>query len=181
MFTKQRLFSVLLAVVVILSTLLNAPPALAQADKPDGTAEYAVKRGETVTSIAKKFGLTVEKLLVANPDLTNANKLHAGQVIILPAGRSEGIVLQDPHRIYVWQVERNGGRVELENHMYLVKSGDSLTRIARSYGLTLEKLLAANPQIDDPNKLLRGELVIIPNGRAEKVPLFYSTPNTPSE
>lgn len=181
MFTKQRLFSVLLVVVVIMSTLLSATPALARADEPDGSAEYAVKHGETLTSIARKFGLTVEKIMSANPHLTNPNNLYTGQVIILPAGRSEGIVPQDLRRIYVWQVERNGGRVELDDHMYLVKSGDSLTRIARSYGLTLAKLLAANPQIDDPNKLLRGELVIIPNGRAEKVPSFYSTPRTPSK
>ncbi len=181
MFTKQRLFSVLLVVVVLLSTLLSAAPALAKADRPDGTAEYVVKHGETLTSIAKKFGLTVEKILLQNPNLTNPNNLRPGQVIILPAGRSEGIVPQDLHRIYVWQVERNGGKVSLDDHMYLVRSGDSLTRIAKSYGITLERLLAANPQIDDPNKLLRGELVIIPNGRAEKVPPFYSTPNIPSK
>ncbi len=184
MFTvsKQRLFSVLLAVIVVLSIMLSATPALAKpVVTPDGTAEYVVKRGETLTSIAKKFGLTVEKIMNANPHLTNPNNLRTGQVIILPAGRSEGIVPEDLHRIYVWQVERNGGRVKPEDNMYLVKSGDNLTRIAASYGITLEKLLAANPQIDDPNKLLRGELVHIPDGRAEIVPPFYSTPKIPSK
>ncbi len=94
---------------------------------------------------------------------------------------SEGILPVKEGRIYVWQRERNGGRVELEEQLYLVKSGDSLTSIARSYGLTLEKLLAANPQIDDPNKLMRRELVRIPNGRSEIVPPFYSTPRIPSK
>jgi len=181
MFTasRQRLFSILLVVVVLLTTLLSVTPALA--DTKDGTAEYAVKKGETLTSIAKKFGLTVEKILLSNPNLKNPNNLHTGQVIILPSGRSEGIVPQDLHRIYVWQRERNGGRVESSEQLYLVKSGDNLTRIARSYGITLERLLQSNPQIDDPNKLLRGELVYIPSGRAEKVPPFYSTPRTPSK
>jgi LysM repeat protein len=180
MFTapKQRLFSILMVVVVLISMLLTATPTFA---KDDGTAEYAVKRGETLTSIAKRFGLTVEKILLANPDLSSTSSLRAGRVIILPAGRSEGIIPQDLRRIYVWQRERNGGRVELDEHLYLVKSGDSLTRIARSYGLTLEKLLVANPQIDDPNQLRRGELVNIPNGRAEIVPTFYSTPRTTSK
>jgi LysM repeat protein len=180
MFTasKQRLLSIFLVVVVAFTTLLSVTPALASSD---GSAEYAVKKGETITSIAKKFGLTVEKILLANPDLENPNHLHSGQVIILPAGRSEGIVPQDTRRIYVWQREANGGRVEAAENLYLVKSGDTLTRIAKSYGLTLEKLLAANPQIDDPNKLLRGELVHIPDGRAELVPPFYSTPNIPSK
>ncbi len=175
---KQRLFSILAVMVILLSLLLSATPAFA---KNDGTAEYAVKRGETLTSIAKKFGLTVEKILLVNPDIKDPNKLRTGQVIILPAGRSEGTVVVSEARIYVWQRERNGGRVELDEHLYLVKSGNTLTGIAKSYGLTLEKLLAANPQIDDPNKLLRGELVRIPNGRAEIVPPFYSTPKVPSK
>jgi LysM repeat protein len=175
--SKQRLFSILAVMVILIATFLSTTPAYA-AD--DGTAEYAVKKGETLTSIAKRFGLTVEKIMLQNPHLTSPNNLYTGQVIILPAGRSEGAQLQDFHRMYAWQRERNGGRVELDEHLYLVKSGDSLTRIARSYGLTLAKLLAANPQIDDPNKLMRGELVNIPNGRAETVPVFYSTPKIPS-
>ncbi len=176
--SKQRLFSILAVMVILLTMLLSATPAFA---KSDGTAEYAVKKGETLTSIAKKFGLTVEKILLANADIKDPNKLHTGQVIILPAGRSEGTVVTPEARIFVWQRERNGGRVEADEHLYLVKSGNTLTSIARSYGLTLEKLLAANPQIDDPNKLFRGELIRIPNGRAEKVPPFYSSPKVPSK
>ncbi len=176
--SKQRLFSILAVMVILVSLLLSVTPALA---KNDGTAEYAVKRGETLTSIAKKFGLTVEKILLVNPDIKDPNKLRTGQVIILPAGRSEGAVVVPEARIYVWQRERNGGRVELDEHLYLVRSGNTLTGIAKSYGLTLEKLLAANPQIDDPNKLFRGELIRIPNGRAEKVPTFYTTPKVPSK
>jgi LysM repeat protein len=180
MFTisKQRLFSTLAVLVILVTTLLNATPVFAG---DNGTAEYAIKRGESLTSIAKRFGLTVEKLLAANPEITNPNYLHTGQVIILPAGRSEGLPVMDRARMYVWQREKNNGRVDAEEQLYLVKSGDNLTRIARSYGLTLEKLLVANPQIDDPNKLMRGELVFIPNGRAENVPLFYSTPRESSK
>ncbi len=176
--SKPRLFSILAVVVILLTALLSAAPVFA---KDDGTAEYVVKKGETLTSIAKKFGLTVDKIMDANPDLKNPNDLRTGQVIILPAGRSEGLVAEPLHRIYVWQRERNGGRVEAEEQLYLVKSGDNLTRIAKSYGIKLDWLLLNNPQIDDSNKLLRGELVYIPSGRAEKCPPFYSTPRIPSK
>ena len=180
MFTisKQRLFSTLAAIILLVTTLLSATPVFADGD---GTAEYAVKRNENLTAIAKRFGLTVDQILLQNPDITNPNHLFTGQVIVLPAGRSEGVPPMDRRRVTVLQRERNGGRVEATEQLYLVKSGDNLTRIARSYGLTLEKLLAANPQIDDANKLLRGELIYIPNGRAEIVPLFYETPKTPSK
>lgn len=174
--SKYRFFSVIAVLVILVATLLSAAPVYA---KSDGTHDYAVKGGETLTSIAKRFGLTVEKILLANPQLKDPNKLYAGQVITLPAGRSEGVVVQPEKRIYVWQREKDGGRVERDEHLYLVISGNSLIGIARSYGLTLEKLLAANPQIDDPGKLFRGELIHIPDGRSESAPPFYTTPRTP--
>ncbi len=175
--SKPRLFAVLAVLVILVSTLFSATPVFA---KDNGTAEYAVKRGENLTQIAKRFGLTLDKVLLVNPDIKDPNKLYTGQIIILPAGRNEGLP-QVEHRLYVWQRELNGARVELEDQLYLVKNGDNLTRIASSYGITREKLLAANPQIDDPNKLFRGELIHIPNGRSEIAPAFYSTPAIPSK
>jgi LysM repeat protein len=45
---------------------------------------------------------------------------------------------------------------------YVVKSGDSLSKIASSYGLSVDELLAANPQIKDPNKIQVGDEIVIP-------------------
>jgi len=170
-----RTFFSALSVMVILVTLLASVGPVFAAN--DGTAEYTVKKNETIKDIAARFGLTVESILLANPDIKDPNNIHAGQVIILPAGRSEGLIAAyKAGRIYVWQRERDGGRIEKTDRLYLVKNGDNLTKIAKSYGITLEKLLEVNPQIDDANKLYRGELVNIPYGLAEIVPPFYETP-----
>ena len=45
---------------------------------------------------------------------------------------------------------------------YTVASGDTLNRIARSYGITLEELLAANPHITNPDVIFRGLILTIP-------------------
>ncbi len=45
---------------------------------------------------------------------------------------------------------------------YIVKSGDTLSKIASAYGLSVEELLAANPQITDPNKIQIGDAIVIP-------------------
>lgn len=45
---------------------------------------------------------------------------------------------------------------------YTIKPGDSLTTIARQFGLTVEQLLAANPQITDPNTIRAGDVISIP-------------------
>jgi LysM repeat protein len=46
--------------------------------------------------------------------------------------------------------------------VYLIKSGDTLSKIATSFGLTLDELLAANPQITDPDKIAIGDEINIP-------------------
>ncbi len=172
--TIRRRFVLVLALLTLFgAALINATPAYA---KSDGTAEYLVKGGDTLTGIAKQYGLTVEKILLYNPTIKDANALRSGATIILPPGRSEGPGAKPTGRLFRSQLEKDGKTISAEDQLYLVKGGDSITRIAKAYGLTVEKLLAANPQVDDPSKLFGGELLHIPNGRAENVPLFYSTP-----
>jgi len=164
----------MLAMLVILgTTLLSASPVFA---KDNGTTPYTVKPGDTLKEIADQFGLTVEKITTANPAITNPNLIFPGQIITLPVGRSEGIRSTKFDRIFVWLRERAGGRVERSERLYLVQSGDTIKRIAKSYGITEEKLLEENPQVEDANKLFRGELLHIPYGLAEIVPSFYQTP-----
>lgn len=45
---------------------------------------------------------------------------------------------------------------------YTIKSGDSLFTIALSFGLTVDQILAANPEITDPNLILVGQVINIP-------------------
>lgn len=45
---------------------------------------------------------------------------------------------------------------------YVVRSGDNLNSIARRFGLTVGQLLAANPDITDPNRIRVGQVMIIP-------------------
>jgi LysM repeat protein len=46
--------------------------------------------------------------------------------------------------------------------VYTIKKGDTLSKIATSHGLTLQELLAANPDIKNPNKVAEGQQIIIP-------------------
>lgn len=55
---------------------------------------------------------------------------------------------------------------------HYVARGDSLWKISRSYGVALDKLINANPQIKDPNLIYPGDRVYVPDGKdtaAEKV------------
>jgi LysM repeat protein len=48
------------------------------------------------------------------------------------------------------------------NSAYVVKSGDTLSKIAQSYHTSVNALLRANPQISNPNLLKPGDLIYLP-------------------
>ncbi len=48
-----------------------------------GYVEYTVKRGDTLSSIARRYGTTVQALLTANPR-TNPNLIYVGETLIIP-------------------------------------------------------------------------------------------------
>lgn len=50
---------------------------------------YIVAKGDTMSKIAKKFGLTVEEILAANPQIKNADKIGIGDEITIPLPTDE--------------------------------------------------------------------------------------------
>lgn len=46
---------------------------------------------------------------------------------------------------------------------YTIATGDTLSRVAKRFGVTLEALLAANPQIKNPDRLGIGDVLVIPS------------------
>jgi LysM repeat protein len=112
-------------------------------------------------------------------------------VYSLPAAGTGGVVGQSVGqatltpttgaRLFLWQLERDGIKITKEDRLYRVVNGDTLYKIAVLYGLTLEKLIAANPQINDLSVILRGELIRIPDGITETSPPFYASPQPVSK
>ena len=53
--------------------------------KPSGTATYRVKKGDTMSGIAAKYGITLKALLKLNPSIKSPYTLHVGQKVVVPA------------------------------------------------------------------------------------------------
>jgi len=64
---------------------------------PGDFFNYTVRNGQSMYSIARSFGISLEALMQANPQLMNPNRLHVGQTIIIP-------LAPEPERI----IEING-------------------------------------------------------------------------
>ena len=58
------------------------------AEKTENVAQqgltYTVKAGDTLSSISRQYGVTLQSVIAANPQIKNPNIIHPGQVINLP-------------------------------------------------------------------------------------------------
>jgi LysM repeat protein len=103
---------------------------------PAGATEYTVAKGDSFSSLAKKFHVSVKAIADANPGVDSA-KLKIGQKLHIPAASSvpsasgAGAPATEPALA--------GGE-----QTYTVKSGDNLITIAKEKGTTVKALRAAN-------------------------------------
>lgn len=52
---------------------------------PDPTSRtYRVRSGDTLLSIAQRFGLTIGQLMAANPSIVDPDRIRVGQVLVIP-------------------------------------------------------------------------------------------------
>lgn len=108
---------------------------------PRNSMPYTVRPGDTLNTIANRFGINVVGLLNLNPTL-RLRVLTEGMQLCVPS------VPERPPCI-------NGA-------YYVVKEGDSFFRIARTYDIPLNILLEANPEAN-PYDLKVGQEICIPN------------------
>ncbi len=59
---------------------------------------------------------------------------------------------------------------------HIIAKGESLWSIAQTHGCSLAELLAANPQITNPNNISLGEKIFLPEGPASPI----SQPSRPN-
>lgn len=105
------------------------------------TMPYVVQPGDTLNSIASRFGTNLVGLLELNPTL-RLRTLTEGMSLCVPR------VPQRPPCL-------NGA-------YYIIREGDSFYNIARTYGIPLNLLLEANPEAN-PYDLKVGQEICIPN------------------
>jgi LysM repeat protein len=117
----------------------RAPAATAPRALP--TAPYTVKSGETLSEIADRFGTSTERLIQVN-GISNPNLVVAGTRLAIPGRPSSSVTTRST------VAPRNAKE-------HLVSSGESLSTIADTYGLPVERLVAIN-KIQDPDLVVSG-------------------------
>lgn len=80
------------AIVTEPQVVAAAPAAPAAAAEP---ATHVVQAGETLASIASRYGVATSQLIASN-NITNPDRVLAGQTLIIPAGGVSAITVSDP-------------------------------------------------------------------------------------
>jgi len=113
---------------------------------PRGTISYRVKPGDTFHNLAQRFNTTVASLMAVNPGVDPQN-LSIGQNICIPVRRR--VVPCAPANRYV------------------IKAGDTFSKLAQRYGMTVAAIRALNPGVD-PLNLQVGQVICLPARRRRK-------------
>jgi LysM repeat protein len=114
------------------STDLSPAPATGEAK------EYVIAKGDTLGAIARKNGVSLKALTEANPNV-NAKKLQIGQKVQIPAGTAALATTNAPGA-----TPALAGATPADGDVYVVKTGDTLTKIAKTHGTTFKKIMAMN-------------------------------------
>jgi membrane-bound lytic murein transglycosylase D len=159
-----------------LSQLIASVPQKFNRQLPDLT--YKVRRGDSLSAIADRFGVGVRDLMAMN-NLRSRHFIRAGQVLRLP------------------QKATDIADMQLDQGVYTVKRGDSLSLIAGNFGISPQHLMALN-DLRDPHRIYVGqqlrisesvepvqpaapEVVASVTPPSEEQPEKISPPETPAE
>jgi LysM repeat protein len=121
--------------------------------------DHVVIKGDSFSTIAKKYGVTVRALQEVNPGV-DPLKLKIGQKLVVPGRSANPPTMAVSNGATV--VNGNGGK------SYTVKSGDTLNKIAKENGITVQELQTANGLKTTAIKV--GQKLRIPSKGATPVP-----------
>ena len=110
------------------------------------SASHTVKKGETIYGIAKKYGVSVDRIIALNPSARDGIKV--GDILSISS--------EDDNRSQPVMETKN-------SRSHTIAQGETLYRIAKNNGITVEQLLAANPSLDSNNYEV-GTVITIPAG-----------------
>lgn len=112
-------------------------------ERGTGSIIYTVKRGNTLSQIAREYNVSVEHIVELN-DIENPNLIYPGEKLrITESDVTELSPVNNDIDVY-----------------YVVKSGDTLNGIARRFGITLNEILEYN-DIQNPNLIYPGQTIKI--------------------
>ncbi len=125
---------------------------------PGLAGEVVVKPGETLSDIAARYGVSVDRLLQLN-GIKDPKGLQIGTKLTVPGAPSSSSRGSSS--------QGSGGQAGGGRGNYTVKSGETISEIADRYGISTNRLLELNG-IRDPKGLQAGSRISVPTAGPAK-------------
>ncbi len=138
---RRAVLLMLLCLTLTVALLPTAASAATPAAPVANGSYYVVKAGDSLSKIARYFGVTVNALKHAN-HLSNANYVYVGQKLYIPSG--------------------GGGAPAGCSSYYYVRHGDTLSSVAGWFGINTYALASANG-LGNANYIYVGQKLCIPS------------------
>lgn len=139
---------------------------------PEATQTHRIGRGETLSHLARRYGVSVTAIERANPGL-DPRRIHVGQSVRIPVSGP-----QQPPAAEAAQPSTNAARPPSPGappvtrpqsqpqappvaRTHTIRSGDTLDGISKQYNTTVNALQQANPGLN-PRRLIPGKSILIP-------------------
>ncbi len=151
--TLRRRILLSLLGLLLLGGLFPAVPAARAAPSEQSSTVHIVKWGETLFSIARRYGTSVEAICAAN-GIADPTRIYAGQRLLIPTTGAAPAASSAP-----------------TGAVHVVRRGENLYRIALRYGVTVQALAELNG-IYNPGHIVSGQKLLIP-GSATTPALAY--------
>jgi LysM repeat protein len=147
------------------ASLVPATPTL-KSPQAGPRPPHTVKPGETLTKIAFAYGVSVNDLVTLNR-LKSQDDIQIGQAIALPENKTAAkpVTVADarvPAAVTPGQKQPTASRDNKRTpKTYIVKSTDTVLKIAREHGCSYDEITKLN-NIKDPKKIVPGQVIKLP-------------------
>ena len=152
----KKTFALFALLSICLITWAQTPVIVTKQIKTiNGKNYYAhvVEKGQTVFSIARAYGVNYREAVLKS----DIDKIAIGDTVFLPT---------------------NEKPAPAQFHYYVVKQGNTLYSIAKTYQVEVDDILKLNPKIEN-NNIKVGEVIKIPMERTKKEESQKPQPTTP--
>jgi LysM repeat protein len=129
----------------------SAPRAPKAATAQAAARQHIVTRGQNLTVIARRYGVSVAAIVSANR-ISNPGRIYAGQRLKIPGSSAAAAPAA---------VARAPAARPAAARQHIVTRGQNLTVIARRYGVSVAAIVSAN-RISNPGRIYAGQRLKIP-------------------
>lgn len=134
---------------------IDAQAAKKESSAPPEASVYIVQDGDFLGNIAIAHQTTIAQLIEVN-NLENPDKIYGGMKLIIPLAKRQAAN------------ERSSKRpIKKKKVIIEVPKGFTLSRISKTYGVSIAKIVRANEKLNNPDMLQAGMKILIPGATKE--------------